>query len=67
VKLLLITGVGLLIAVALLFAYFSQAYFFAVNAKAIDSFAKDQKAAEQSSKNVTVAIVKEKKSAAGAP
>jgi Na+-transporting methylmalonyl-CoA/oxaloacetate decarboxylase gamma subunit len=67
VKLLLIAGiVALVIGVGLTIFYFSLAYFFAVNARAVDTFAKNQRVAENGSENAEVAAVTDKKRGAGA-
>lgn len=67
VKLLLIAGiVGLVIGVGLTIFYFSLAHFFAVNARAVDTFAKNQRVAENGSENAEVAAVTNKKRGAGA-
>jgi hypothetical protein len=49
VKLLPIVVVGLVIGVALTIFYFSLGYFFAVNARAVDNFARNQRVAENGS------------------
>jgi hypothetical protein len=67
VKLLLIGGVvGLVIGVGLTIFYFALAHFFAVNARAVDNFAKNPRIAENGSENAEVATVTDKKRGAGA-
>jgi hypothetical protein len=67
VKLLLIGGVvGLVIGVGLTICYFSLAYFFAVNARAVDTFVKNQRVAENDSENAEGATVIDKKRGVGA-
>jgi len=65
VKLLLIVVVGLVILVITI-VYFSLAYFFAVNARAADKFAKNQRVAENGSENAKGKTVKDKKRGVGA-
>ncbi len=66
-KLLLIgVVVGLVVGVGLTILYFSLAYFFAVNAKAADTFAKNQRVAENSRENAEVETVTDKKRGVGA-
>ncbi len=66
-KLLLIGGgVGLVIGVGLTIFCFSLAYLFAVNARAADTFAKNQRVAEKGREEVGSATVTGKKRGAGA-
>jgi uncharacterized protein (UPF0333 family) len=65
VKLLLIVVVGLVILVITII-YFSLAYFFAVNARAADNFAKNQRVLKNGRENTKVATVTDKKRGMGA-
>jgi hypothetical protein len=67
VKLLLIGGiVGLAIGVGLTIFYFSLAHFFAVNARASDTNAKNQRVAENASANTKDGTVTDKRRGVGA-
>jgi hypothetical protein len=67
VKLVLIGGiVGVVIGVGLAISCFSIAYFFAVNARASDTFRQNQGVAENGSENAADAAVTDKKLGVGA-
>jgi sorbitol-specific phosphotransferase system component IIBC len=66
VKLLLIgVVIGLVIGAGLTVLYFSLAYFFAVNARAADAFAKNQRVAESRGENAEGTNVTDKKRGVG--
>jgi len=65
VKLLLIVGV-VAVVVGLTISYFSLAHFFAVNARAKDTFAGNQRVAENDSDNAERTTVTAKKHGVGA-
>jgi hypothetical protein len=65
VKLLLIVGV-VAVGVGLTISYFSLAHFFAVNTRAKDTFAENQRVAENGSENAETATETAKKRGVGA-
>ena len=65
-KLLLIGGVGLVIGVGLTISFFSLAHFVTVNARAADTFAKNQEVAENDHEDAECAAVNDRKSGVGA-
>jgi hypothetical protein len=65
VKLLLIVG-AVAVGVGLTISYFSLAHFFAVNARAKDTFAENQRVAENGSENAERVTVTAKKRGVGA-
>jgi hypothetical protein len=67
VKLLLIVGVVAVgVGLGLTISYFSLAHFFAVNARAKDTFAENQRVAENASENAERAAATAKKRGVGA-